>query len=1054
MKILIPLLLLIFTVSTKANTIADSANFFDIRKYYTDYYSHSPITKGSGWKQFKRWEYFWGQRTFADGKFPDNKKIIESVNNFRDKNRKNNLQSSLKADWKLIGPKNSPENHLYYDAYGIGRVNIVRFAPDGSVWIGSASGGLWKSTDKGKTWNVIDFSQFLSIGVSDIAFSEANPQVIYVATGDADGSFMSHGYSIGIIKSTDGGNSWAVTGQSFTLDQNTLVARLLVSRTNPNLVIAGTSTGIHVSSDGGNTWTRTLVSGIVRDMEFSTNDQSRIIAATVSGTDSYIQVSTNYGNTWKSVKTVTGACRIALAVTPLDAKYVYAVAAKRSSNGLQAVLQSTDGGDTWLTKCTSPNILANDPDGADPRGQGNYDLAIAVNANDKKWVYVGGVNVWQSKNEASSFSRITHWQGYNEPFVHADIHDLQYDADDNLYCTNDGGITSSTDHGKTWNELNNTLSITEVYRFSSSAQNPNIIYTGNQDNGSFVNNGTKWSLVYGGDGMDNAVDPNNSNIGYVSLYYGSFFKTTNGANNFDNILDYRITGVDGAWITPFILNPKKSSTLYAGYNDIWKSDDYGANWYKLTNLKLNDLMSILAVAPSDTNYIYAANSNTLRYSTNGGSQWTTIMNAGLTITGVAIDPTIPNRAWITCSGYTKSTKVWEWDGKSLKDITYNLPALPVNCIVYQKNTSDRIFIGTDIGIFYKDRNSNSWMEFNEGLPNVVIMDLEINYANGKLRAGTFGRGIWESSIYQCNIDKTVLKLTGNTSFCQGDSLIIEIVSPKYNYKWSNNSTATKIKITESGDYFVMATDTNGCSDISDVITVNSYPYNDMIVSSIGSRTILCDVDSITLSASFGFAKYKWSSGDTLRKIVIKKPGTYTVSGTSSFGCVSNSKPITIVQVPKPAAPQVNRDKNMLVAIGTAAHYQWYLNGTKQTSDTNSSIALMASGFYKVEITDTNGCKAVSDSIQIVVDVKEILNNSAFKVSYFQGSVIIESRIEQAQNIGIEIYTLLGNRLYSTVEAIDSGLFLKNIKFVSQPDGMYVISISAGATKIFTKFIKN
>ncbi|MCX6155564.1 MAG: hypothetical protein NT007_15535 [Candidatus Kapabacteria bacterium] len=1034
---------------------SNTLNFLDIKKQNNSHYSKVPRTKGSGWKKFKRFEYFWGQRTLLDGKFPDTRNILNDLKRFRNAKSDNLLQSSLKSDWKLIGPKNNPVNLINGDDTGVGRINCVRFSPDGTVWAGSASGGLWKSIDSGSTWNVIGFSQFLSIGISDIAISESNPKIIYVATGDADGSYMSNVYSIGVIKSTDGGNSWAITNLAYSIDQNMIISKILVSPVNPNLVYAGTSIGIYTSNDGGLVWYKLLQSDFVFDMKFNTKDPSKIIATSSDGKTSYLQITTNSGANWKTVYTLTGVCRVALATTSLDANYIYAVAADKTSLGLKSVLQSTDAGNSWKVKCTTPNILNIETDGSGTDGQGDYDLAIEVNNYDKKWIYIGGINLWQSKDEGVTFNSISDWQGdYNKPYVHADIHDIRFNPyNDVVFCANDGGITISSDNGKTWTDKNNNLSITEIYKLSTSIQNPNMIYTGNQDNGSFLYNGTNWSVVEGGDGMENAIDPVNSNIGYVSMYYGDFYKTTNGGSNFSSILNSNTTGTDGEWVTPFILNPKNSSTLYAGYDEIWKSDNYGSKktWYKLTNLKLSELIGVLAVAQSDTNYIYAATPTAVRLSTNGGSKWTTIMTLTNQITAIAVDPANASRAWISCSGYTKTGRIFEWDGKAVKDISYNLPILPVNCILYQKNTSDRLFIGTDVGVFYKESNMNSWNEFNGGLPNIVIFDLDYNYTNNMLRAATFGRGVWETSISTCNIDRTSLKLSGPTTFCQGDTLTIEINNPKYSYKWSTGETSSKIKVSTSGIYYVTSIDSNNCKDVSDVVSVSVFAKNDIIINT-NLKHGICPNDSLVLTATLGFAKYYWSNGDSTKKTIIKLPGIYSVRGVSSDNCISDSKPVNILQFSDPQTPKITRSLNTLIA-SPAAHYQWYLNSNKLINDTNFSLSAKSNGFYKVEITDSNGCRGVSDSIQIILDIKELLNDPNFKISYSDGYVGLEAIIDQLHPFNIEIFNLIGIRLYSSQDFPEQGILRKNINFINEPDGLYIISLQYGQTKIFAKFIK-
>ena len=169
------------------------------------------------------------------------------------------------------------------------------------------------------------------------------------------------------------------------------------------------------------------------------------------------------------------------------------------------------------------------------RGQGWYDLAIAVSPFDENIVYTGGINIWRTTNGGNSFILTTHWTGsYSKPYVHADIHYLDFDLYYGyLYSAGDGGIDVSDNPEVKWTNLNNSLPITQYYKISIAADRDNFVYGGSQDNGTHQMNGSGWRRVYGGDGMDNVIDYTDYKRAIISIYYGTFFKTINGQNFYE-----------------------------------------------------------------------------------------------------------------------------------------------------------------------------------------------------------------------------------------------------------------------------------------------------------------------------------------------------------------------------------------------------------------------------------------------------------------------------------------------------------------------------------------
>jgi len=795
-------------------------NFNEIQKAFNDYYESLNVVNGKrevngekvkvpNWKQYKRWEWFWESRVDpVTGNFPDNKVLDELYSQTIVSHAK-----SSEGNWTSLGPSTSDGGYA-----GVGRINCVAFHPtDNNVfWVGSPSGGLWKTINGGNTWtNLTDGNAVL--GVSDIAIPSdyATSKTIYIATGDKDGGSMwslggggsSDNNSIGVLKSTDDGATWVATGLTYTVSQNKRIGRLVIHPTNNDILLAGTSDGIKKTTNGGTSWSSVYSGSYIIDIEFKPGNPAVMYA---SNRDYYgtakILESTNTGASWTAKHNFTTAdYRVEIAVTPHDPLYMYAIVSKRNG-GLSGIYRSTNGG-TSFTELIDGSISGNyllyyysDGTGSDD-GQGGYDLCIAVSPTDKNRVFIGGVNTWQTTDGGDNWEICNMWtsySGYNysgAPEVHADKHVLKYRSDGTLFEGNDGGIYKSTNNGVSWTDLTDGMVISQIYRLGVSQTDVNVVINGLQDNGSKMVNGTTWSDVTGGDGMECIVDYTNKNIQYSTYVRGEIYRTTNLWSNYTTISD-NISDLDGgAWVTPYIIDQTNNSTLYVGYADVWKTTNKGDSFTKISSMNSSDLLRSMAIAPSNSNYLYVADHSHIWKTANGGIDWSNITGSlpiiSNNITYIAVKHDDPLTLWVTMGGYN-TQRVYESKngGTTWANISTGLPELPVMSIVQnkQETTKTQLYVGTDVGVYVK-HGSDDWILFSSGLPNVVVTELEIYYnnslpANSKLRAATYGRGLWESDLYEKPVIIPVANFTASeTSTHQGGDIAFTDASENEPVTW-------------------------------------------------------------------------------------------------------------------------------------------------------------------------------------------------------------------------------------------------------------------------------
>ncbi len=802
-----------------ANMMRDpNANFYDVQASFNAYWNGRTIEKGKGYKAFKRWEYYMAPRVYPSGNLTLPSQNYRNYKQWELDLIQAGTPKSTNGNWTIIGPIGKPTNS------GAGRLSFVRFDPSNSttMYVGAPDGGLWKTTNGGTSWTT-GTDQLSMIGVSDVAIDPTNTQIMYLATGDSDGGDT---YSIGVLKSTDGGATWNTTGLTWTSSQGRSIGRLLINPTNPSIVMAFSNAGIFRTTNGGTSWSNPTGTFATIDAEFKPGDANTVYACGTA-----FKKSTDGGATWTAVTVpVTGSQRLNVAVSAANSAYVYLLSTG-ADFGYNGIMRSTNSGTSFTTMSTTPNILGFDY-GSDAGGQGWYDLSLAVSPTNADLVIVGGINHWKSTNGGSSWTQISHWYGGNGlPYVHADVHDIQFlpGSGTTIFSANDGGIFKTTNTGSSWTDLSSNLAIAQQYRFSLSTSSATMILAGHQDNGTNrTTNGTSWTQVGGGDGMDCFIDRTNNNRQISSIYYGDYSRTTTGGTNFADIAD---PGVQGEWVSPIHQDPTDANIAYAaGRAALYKTANIWAttvSWSTMGTPQGTGSIIEFAIAPSNNQIVYCLKqgSGGVSKSTNGGTSFTSCATptTSASPTWVAVSNTDPNVVFVAYSGYSAANKVFKSTngGTSWTNVSTGLPNIPVNCIVYHNGAAggDGIYIGTDLGVYYRDNSTNAWVDFSNGMPNCAVSDLEIYYATSTLRAATFGRGTWESDLYSAVAAAPVASFTSNTTtVCQGGSVTFTNTSTGVptSYSWSfsggtpSTSTDTNPIVTYStaGTYNVVLTATN------------------------------------------------------------------------------------------------------------------------------------------------------------------------------------------------------------------------------------------------------
>ncbi|HLF63884.1 MAG TPA: hypothetical protein VI603_09025 [Saprospiraceae bacterium] len=743
--------------------LAGKQSLTEIMKEIDDFYLALPEEERNGasglpkYKHLKRREWYLSGRLGPHGEFVD----VDSLNSVaRHRQKVSGAIPGQRApsNWMSVGPVSSEGN--------LARVDRLAFHPTDSdiIYAGTPAGGLWKTTDGGDTWQPLT-DDLESLAISGIIVSYADPNTLYILTGDGDASgggfTFDFGYvrkSAGVYKSTDGGVNW--TQLDLPILGDYYGYRLAQNPDNADELYAATSEGLYRTLDGGNIWGLSLV-GNFFDVEYNPGNA----AIAYASADAVIWRTTNYGVTWGSVifPLNQGLCqygRIELAVSPDSVNVVYALSGPVQGAGqFCGLFRSSDAGNSFTRVANTPNILGRAVNGTDSVDQSFYDLAIAVHPDDADKLYTGGINVWKSSNGGMTLAQTSIWFPTGDPqYVHADIHDLKFNPLDNtLYAATDGGIWTTTNGGANWTDISDGIVATQFYHMTGRPGYYDDLYAGAQDNGVKYRpgNGYVYTQVNGGDGFSVAHSPSTTQRFFSTLNQLVVRHTMNNGN------------FNGSDITPFldattffknvIAHPTSDSIVLVGSTDIWKTSNALDGSPAWTNKGASGSWA-MANCPSNPSRFYAAGgddyangSGAVFRSDNTGETWTNIAGTGFPssftkITDVDVSPVFSGIVCATFGGFTDGVKVARSlnAGTSWTNISYNLPNVPVNCVKFDDALN--IYAGTDIGVYFLANGTSTWQFTSVDQPNVPVTDLLIYPEENLIYAATFGRGIWSADL--------------------------------------------------------------------------------------------------------------------------------------------------------------------------------------------------------------------------------------------------------------------------------------------------------------------
>lgn len=648
---------------------------------------------------------------------------------------------STVLNWYPIGPR--PILNEVWSGNNDASGRVVSIAPHptdpNTVYIASASGGVWKTIDGGAIWfPLTDELAILNHGC--VALDPANPDTVYVGTGE----YTTLSKGAGLFRSTDGGATWQQIAN--TAQVGTQCSGIIVDPTFPQRVHVAGRGGYHRTDDSGTTW-NTFLSGDVSSLAINPLNPATLFAG-VHGVGLFRSLDS--GTTWTQLTNGlpgAGISRILIAVAPSNPNTVYTAIIDGSN--LNGLFQSTDGGNTWAIKPNTPNF---------PSPQAWYDAFIGVDPTNENTLYAGGVfpsyavaGVIKSTDAGNSWTDITIDSFGGQ--LHPDQHTVAFGPSGTLWIGNDGGVWKSNNGGTAWINTNATLAVTQNYNIALHPTDPAKIMGGTQDNGTIgrETDVDQWPQVIGGDGGFLEFDFNNPIRKYSTYVYLSIFRFDPGFAD--------ITGPWGSdpanFIAPLVMDPNDPHTLLGGTNRVWRTQDAhaAANWTAISNTAVagGGTLNAIAVATGAPDTIYSGSSTGQVHVTTDAANWSNRSTGlpGGSISDILVNPNFPGNAYVSYHNTTGPRILRTINfGFSWTDVTGDMPqGAASNAIeVDWRFNPPHLYSGSGSGIYTSTDGGAIWVKDGLDLPNVNIGDLKISTLHNTITAGTYGRGAWRLDL--------------------------------------------------------------------------------------------------------------------------------------------------------------------------------------------------------------------------------------------------------------------------------------------------------------------
>ncbi len=862
----------------------ENPNVIDVDRMYSSYYKKTPYVKTQHTQYYKRWRRAINPYLNSDGYFDKNKKeelftIIKQIRNNQLANK-----SSQIGNWTALGPFKD------FDPGGVtpsgGQANIYTIgrcdALPNIMYCGTEPGEVYKSIDGGDTWFNASMSLVTSetpqaitanVGIHALAVHPTNPNIVYIGSGSE------------VYKTTNGGINWiSIFNSNVPLSgymENP--AELHINLSNPQIVMVAGKEGIYRTSNGGTTWSQVLTNACfdIKAKPGSPNTLYTVRTNTITNTHQFL-ISIDAGLTWtpqsngwytsvNPARTVVGA-RIAVTAANNNKIYAFLIGdSKSGDNGFIGVYGSNDGGVTWANTMgfdgapystpAHPNLISSSP-ASGGFNQGFYNCAMMASNTNADELLVGGIGMWRSNDGGQSFTCIYNYSCGNYNPMHVDMQDFRAFGNE-YWATTDGGIYKSLDLFNTQPQFKmNGINATDFWGFGS-GWNRDVLVGGTFHNGvdayaEGFPSGEFLNLV-GGEPASGYVNPGNQTAQsrvYSSGMGGRILPQTITGSILN--APYQTTINENCWYgesSEMEFHPSCYNHVYQGYqNKLYKSTDGGASFSTVYTASANTTVLGIEASRVNTNTMYIVVRPTTgnSYIVKTTNDWatssiiTTFPSGGNNLITISLDPENDQIIWLAYPRGSNGNKIFKSinGGASWTNLTTSmLDAQTIQAMQTIGGTNGGIYVATNLSVYYKNNTMLNWVLDNANLPTSIgAIGIRPFYRDGKIRLASYGKGIWESPLYETPVrpvakimvDKLTADLNCNV-FYFDDYSMLNHTNATWAWTFQNANISTSsvrnptVTFNSAGNHSITLTVTDAnnvsSSDTLIVTTVNSTSGN-------------------------------------------------------------------------------------------------------------------------------------------------------------------------------------------------------------------------------------
>ena len=832
-KILIPLSFMVLGHIANAQEWYDffqegrDKNFLSINQsFLSDSTQH---TRGKS-KEYLKWTRSVANELDQNGNIVSKEQQFERLRHIHKEKR----AAILAPDWRpFLQNRLSPKIKDIPRNKGLARLNRIYVSPQDERTLYAATGlaGLWQSRDQGNSWKDLTSSKVPVTGVWAVAEHPEKSKIILL------------GDNYTMYRSGNFGRTWKKV-----TDTTSLVRDIYFDHRDPDRVYAASENGVYRSEDTGKTWEKLLVIK-ANAMRMHPTDPKTIYVTEIVDHEVKIWVTTNGGESFDSYSLPEyegrKVGRTRLEVTKAAPGNVYLVTNNMESFGFGALYISKNKGKHWefISKevdggpysVETPNVLGYAPKGDQEGGQLNWCFAFAVSQADPNEMYVAGVSMWKSSDGGKSWQNHSSWYPNRENLdrhIHADIHDI-YAQGDHVFVAHDGGISFSNDRSNTFTDRTAGINALEILGFDINFHVPGQMVNASMHVGSmFYETGAGgWFSMGGADDNYCGFGINDSkHFIHGANYVYNKAAWESGIENIENITTLppkEPNGVLGVHTENHQLLfqglVKYNGTVDNNGSTLYRSTDFGETWQLVLkdslhsddgrghNARAYASKSKVVSCWNNTDHLYYKNGGRIYESLDMGLSWEIIHDFNTSknerwlnsrvyksrVLDIAVDPANDNVLYVTMRNMFNSKTIMRSTdgGRSWSDFSQGIPQETgrVNSIVIQRGTHGGMYVGTYRGVYYRNADIETWVPYHKGLPVCDVVKVAIDYKNGQLMIGTFGRGIWMADLYEKSAPD--IRITHNgTIVTQGKTLklvdysVMSFVPKKYEWRITGNET--------------------------------------------------------------------------------------------------------------------------------------------------------------------------------------------------------------------------------------------------------------------------